>query len=385
MGSTSLQPSPENISCLIGLGYDAALTPAAWRAFATAAASAGDADLAMIEYRDEAVPERSFLVAGGIENPFEELMNTARSTRNDDSYLAAVEDQPVGTFRLGSEVVQPEAMYRTDTYSRIAMPWQLEYFLFGTIIAGNGVTAIISLGRRAGAEPFVPGDKKIIGGPLVAHLRRSFSLHRAFEEARATNAILVAAIDNAPYGLVVFDARRKPMIVNRRASAIFGTDDGLTMLGGTVRASDVLAQSQLEWALAAALETASGHFVAPPPPVQVARKLSPHCYRLMYSPISVRSDHTDFPPGSAVVLIIQEERRAAGQSVPAALRATYGLTRAEVRLCEALLQGQTLVEAAETVHTSRNTAKTHLTRIFDKTGVRTQVALLRLLTLGTRA
>jgi DNA-binding CsgD family transcriptional regulator len=82
------------------------------------------------------------------------------------------------------------------------------------------------------------------------------------------------------------------------------------------------------------------------------------------------------------VAVIQEERPASGPTVPAFFRATYGLTRAEIRLCELLLAGQSLAEAATGLRVSRNTAKTHLTRIFDKTGVRSQMALLRLLTLG---
>jgi DNA-binding CsgD family transcriptional regulator len=66
------------------------------------------------------------------------------------------------------------------------------------------------------------------------------------------------------------------------------------------------------------------------------------------------------------------------------LRSTYGLTSAEVRLCQAMLEGKSLSEAASDTRISRNTAKTHLSRVFNKTGVRSQSALLRLLSAGIR-
>jgi DNA-binding CsgD family transcriptional regulator len=41
--------------------------------------------------------------------------------------------------------------------------------------------------------------------------------------------------------------------------------------------------------------------------------------------------------------------------------------------------GRSLQEAADTLDITRNTAKTHLGRVFDKTGVRSQVGLIGLL------
>ncbi len=384
MVSTSLPLETSQHSRLIGLGYDAALDRSAWRVFANTAAEAFDCQLAIIELWDDAAPERSFLVTGGLGHDFEVLMTAARQTRAKDNYWRSLQDQPAGTVKLGSDVVLPEAMHETEAYRQIAVPWQLEHFLFGSIVAGNGVTAVMSLGRMAHAKPFLPGDKNIIGRMLLSHLRRSLGLQREIEGMRSTNRLLLAAMDHAPWGLLVFDSRGKPMVINKAASAIFSKGDGLTLVKGILCAKDPVTHAQLEWAMAAALETASGRIVAPPPPVLIARHLRPYTYRAVFSPISLRTDRDDFPAGSAVVLMLHEDRPAPTKGIPAALRSTYGLSRAELRLCEALLAGHDLPEAALALNVSRNTAKTHLARIFDKTGVRTQMALLRLLVLGTR-
>ncbi|MCR9139857.1 MAG: DUF4440 domain-containing protein [Alphaproteobacteria bacterium] len=57
----------------------------------------------------------------------------------------------------------------------------------------------------------------------------------------------------------------------------------------------------------------------------------------------------------------------------------YGLSDAQERLVRHLVEGRDLSSAAGALEISPNTAKTHLQRIYDKTGVRAQPALVRLL------
>lgn len=57
----------------------------------------------------------------------------------------------------------------------------------------------------------------------------------------------------------------------------------------------------------------------------------------------------------------------------------YRLSDAQKRLIRHLVDGKDIGSAAATLGISRNTAKTHLQRIYDKTGIRSQPALVRLL------
>jgi DNA-binding CsgD family transcriptional regulator len=62
----------------------------------------------------------------------------------------------------------------------------------------------------------------------------------------------------------------------------------------------------------------------------------------------------------------------------------YGLSDAQVRLAREIVGGLALPAAAEKLGISLNTARTHLSRIFEKTGVSNQAALVRcLLTVGS--
>jgi DNA-binding CsgD family transcriptional regulator len=62
-----------------------------------------------------------------------------------------------------------------------------------------------------------------------------------------------------------------------------------------------------------------------------------------------------------------------------ALRQLFGLTPAEIRLSIALVKGTSVEEYAEEAGISSNTARTHVKRIYSKTGARRQSELVSLL------
>jgi len=58
---------------------------------------------------------------------------------------------------------------------------------------------------------------------------------------------------------------------------------------------------------------------------------------------------------------------------------TYGLTKAEAQIVDRLVAGDTLVAAAASIGISTNTAKSHLSHVFAKTGVHRQAELIALI------
>lgn len=63
----------------------------------------------------------------------------------------------------------------------------------------------------------------------------------------------------------------------------------------------------------------------------------------------------------------------------AAARAIFGLSKGQVALAERIISGEGPTEAARVLGISPNTARTHLARIYEKTGVNSQTALVRLI------
>jgi DNA-binding CsgD family transcriptional regulator len=81
-----------------------------------------------------------------------------------------------------------------------------------------------------------------------------------------------------------------------------------------------------------------------------------------------------------VVLVNDPDKNP--DTLPDALTRTYHLTAAESRLAELLARGETVVRAAERLGISHNTARTHLQRVYQKTGTSHQGQLIRLLLAG---
>ena len=63
----------------------------------------------------------------------------------------------------------------------------------------------------------------------------------------------------------------------------------------------------------------------------------------------------------------------------ASAREVFGLSPAQTRLARLIVDGQDLAAASDHLGVSVNTVRTQLQRIFDKTGVRSQSALVRAL------
>jgi DNA-binding CsgD family transcriptional regulator len=67
------------------------------------------------------------------------------------------------------------------------------------------------------------------------------------------------------------------------------------------------------------------------------------------------------------------------QSQSDELRSLFNLTRAEAKFAIEILNADGIQAAADRLSISRATARTHLSRIFEKTGTKRQAALVRLL------
>jgi DNA-binding CsgD family transcriptional regulator len=83
------------------------------------------------------------------------------------------------------------------------------------------------------------------------------------------------------------------------------------------------------------------------------------------------------PTDGIVALLLQEIGKL--QPLPGEILVKlYGFTRAEARLVVLLAQDRTLEDAATALGIARTTAKTHLQRVFEKTGTNRQPQVVRL-------
>jgi DNA-binding CsgD family transcriptional regulator len=382
---TSPNPDPVEMSRLISLAYEAPFQPSGWREFTNAAAGLLHTRLAMIHHMDFVGQAQAFHVAGGIDESFSQAFRPRWSDDGDDIYLRAMRDQPAGAVRLSAEIVAPDVAEQTEIHRQLAAPWQLDHFLFASLGSRNGVTSVLSLGRGRDDDPFTTADIDLLTGALLPHLCRSISVHTSIDSIHRDNALLTAMTNMAPCGIVAFTASGRALLINETATAIFARDNGLGLRNGRLRTTDSRAQVLLDAALLNAVAINQNQPTpTPPAPVPIPGDGKAQLYQLVFSPLIPHGGSTDLPQQAACIALIHDLRRNRRPDLATTLITAYGLSKAEGRVCESLLAGKTTQEAAAALNVSPNTVKTHLARIYEKTGVHSQTALLHLLTQQSR-
>jgi DNA-binding CsgD family transcriptional regulator len=375
-----------SISETIGLAYDAALNPTGWRRFSAALQSNARCRLAAILFFDRTTPDQSFVVSAGLGNHFDELFtgqwqSDVSQPDHQDYLWTAVQAAPPDTVRHNLEFISAEDMRRTETWQRYGASWDMHHLVCGVVANNSDYSAYISLGRSAGDGEFLPSDFDELRGGFMAHVRRSLALHRTLARYEAEERLVPRDAEDSGGAFVIFNIKGEPLLVSRRAEDVLADQPFLKLARQGLHCANPAVQSQLDQSLAAARDLARGQLsTAPPPPIVVAGPAGP-LLQVAFAPVWLPGDTGRLPAGAACIAIIQSlgALEAGTRSLAVTLGQRFDLTRAELRLCEQLSRGQALAEAAAALNVSRNTAKTHLGRIFAKTGTHSQAALMHLL------
>lgn len=211
---------------------------------------------------------------------------------------------------------------------------------------------------------------------LLPHLMRASEVAHRLRDAGVRRTGALAGLDGIGCGVVILDERASPAFVNQVARRIFADDDGLK-IRGRLFAADAHAQKALEAAIADCLRPDTDERDCSRG-LRIPRPSKRPDYVLQVTSLARRTElRAAGSPGSAIVFITDPDSRL--EVDEALLRRLYGLTRAESRLAQRLLNGETLAGAAKQLAVSESTAKTQLQHIFQKTETHRQAELVRLL------
>lgn len=173
-----------------------------------------------------------------------------------------------------------------------------------------------------------------------------------------------AAFNQLRVGLAVADAHGRVSLSNRSFSAIVMSGDGLCLRHAELHAVRPSDDARLRAAIAAVVERAQ-----PEAAVSLARPSGRRPYALAVRPLS------DDDP--AHVLLVMSDPAQPAAVAPHLAAALYGLTQAESAVAARIAAGETLEYMARELGISMSTCRTHLEKVFRKTGVQRQAALVR--------
>lgn len=202
---------------------------------------------------------------------------------------------------------------------------------------------------------------------VYSHLERVVKLRRMFERQRDRGARLQDLADQSDQALLRVDRTLRVQSLSASAQALLERRDGLSMYRNRVIATPAM-ESLLKAAVLSVIEKRDGAQTS----MICQRPSGLRPYRIVVLPAGFASD-------AGAILKIDDPDAMVPTSTIDAIRGAYGLTTMEAALAQGLLAENTIEEIASGRAVGRETVKTHLKSLFNKTGVNRQSALLKLL------
>jgi DNA-binding CsgD family transcriptional regulator len=268
------------------------------------------------------------------------------------------------------ELLPNTQMRRTDTYhshyARFGVEQQV--VAVGHFDGSNSVT--LSICRDDRARLFDARELRLFER-LVPHWVNAYAVMRRLDLLQARVESLEAALDQTPVAMFALAADLRLLRTN---------DAGEQLL-----AQGTLSREQGRLCVHGARDTALQQLLSRTVQAGIGAR-GGDVERLLLQASGGRLALTAHPlpaslaPGEARVLVfVQPLAPQTAGTLERTLGQLFGLTGAEARLANALLRHADLAEAAQACGIALSTAQTRLKLVFDKTGERSQPALVRLL------
>ncbi len=370
------QTSVERISNLIGAIYDCVITPERWTGV-------------LEEIRGEFGFATGVLSVVSLTNMRAGVnavsgTDSAQMAQNGVEYGADIVElwggaERIQQYPLGEPIVQSQAVPREVIFgNRYYLEWALPRGLFDAVgvtlvrdktMVGN---VIFSQHQSVGAI----GNAQVSGLRLLSpHIRRAVTISNLFDMKTVEAATFAATVEALTVGVVLVDENSTIVHTNAAATAMLAAGNPIMVRQGRITVQSTTTTSTLQSAVAQAAkdEAALGQKgIGIPIPRASGDPLVIHVLPLRRS--QVRSGLIQ----RAVAVLFVASASAPPQLPHDALTQLYDLTPAEIRIFELICEGQTSAAISALLGIAVSTVKSHLFHVFEKTGCRRQVDLVRL-------
>lgn len=345
-----------DLSALIGRIYDCALAPDLWAGTLGDICSHLGAKAASIHTFNPVEGTIGLYIEHGGDPVYAKslIQQYAALSPTGTAVLLADIEQPVGVFDL----IDEDEFRETRFFREWCAPQGYLDMLAALIAKRPSEISAIAATRLDTQPRFGPADREFMS--LIApHVRRAVMIAGVLENRAHELSDLVATMDTLTAAVVISDASGRVTRTNRAADAMLAAGDGAGISEGRLKIHNEAARE----ALKAALTQDSGEPQSCIIPIAGGSKLYAVVVKL------------DGGTGRRAIFLKREE-----PDIPAIgkhLSAVFGLSPREVSVVVPLLQGRSPAEIAGMLGISMPTARTHLQRLFKKTGTQSQTDLVR--------
>ena len=370
------QASVEKFSDLIGSIYDCVIAPEGWTEVL-------DQICAEFGFATGALSVASLTNMKAVVNAVSGS-DLAQMAQNGVGYGADIIElwggaERIQQYPLGEPIVQSQAV-RPDVISssRYYREWALPKGLFDAVAVGlvrdrtMVGNAIFSQHESAGRID----DAQVDGLRLLApHIRRAVTISNLFDMKAVEANTFAATVEALTVGVVLADEDSKIVHTNAAAAAMLAAGDPIVTRLGRIAVQSAATTAALQSAVAQAAKdeaTLGQKGIGIPIPRRDGDPLVIHV-------LPLRRGHTRSGLIQSAAAAVFVTSASGPPRLPHdALNQLYDLTPAEIRIFELICEGHTRDAISALLGVSVSTVKSHLIHVFEKTGCRRQVDLVRL-------
>jgi len=369
-----LEMAEEKISALIGDIYDAALDPALW---------------------PDVIGKATHLLPGMSGALFvKNVASTTGGVHYDDGgidpyykriyFEEYIKLDPANAAHLLSEIGRPASIadilpydefVETRFYREWVRPQGIVDFLSAVLDKSPTSTAMFGIFRHERHGLIDEGARRRMQ-LIVPHIRRAVLIGRVIDIKSAESASLANTLDGISAAMFLVDARGQITHANAVGHAMLAEGDMLFAANGRLAATDKKANEALNdvFTLAGGGDEAVGirgialpltrrdgsHYMAHVLPLTSGARRKAGLEYHAAAAVFVRATQLETPPAPEVIARL------------------YGLTPSELRVLLAIFETGGVPDVAHALGIAEATAKTHLRRLFEKTGAKRQADLVKL-------
>ena len=356
---------------IIGLIYDAVAEPPLWQTVLDTFIQATNGIGGSLFVGDAKMDEYGFVCRHRMSEAEAALYHERYAAT--DGWALRTSAMPEGYVGASHDLWPEAEMLQSPAYQGFYGPRDWHYGMGGIFLrTPTGISAITMLREKA-KGPCVEQELNLLR-TLLPHLRRGALLHSELTSLRSQRAAFLGHLDRYPQAFLLIDGERRVLVTNTPGREIVTLRDGLRTEGGQLRTS----LSKEDSILRDAVRRIAGDRESRVSHLSVTRPSDALPYQLLLMPVpSLGAAPIGISQPSVAVVIIDPENVFSPDT--SALRELFSLTPAESRVTTLLVQGQNMEEISEHLGVSLETVRTHVRRVFSKTGTNRQGELIALI------
>jgi DNA-binding CsgD family transcriptional regulator/PAS domain-containing protein len=280
-------------------------------------------------------------------------------------------ETPVST----NDVMPYPEFLKTRFYREWAQPQGLVDTVVAMLDKSSTSAAFLGVFRHQ-RDGLVDDDARRRMRLIAPHVRRAVLVGKAIDLKTTEAATFADALDGLAAGLLLVDAAGRIVHANAAGHAILGGGDFLSAVGGRLVAGDPQIDRLFRDIFAAAGNGDAAIGIKGIAVPLIARGGERHIAHML--PLTSGARRRAGIVTSAVAALFVQKAGLDTPSPPEALAKAYKLTPTELRVLLAIVEVGGGPEVAEALGIADGTVKSHLSRLFEKTGARRQVDLVKL-------